>query len=347
MISVSKEKSLISFKFEDGKVCKYDLKDNSCYSPLGNKVVNLNKYFRNKDAATIIESIKEEPYRLWFSFTKRQAESGYYFSNMGSVLKHLKTYSSAEQIFSAGIKEICWYSIAGQKVPKSVIKFCRRNDIKLDGDVIEAVNCLGVDKCQEIFDAGFFNLVRDFENLVDGYNYCVSGLINYFQRLNMVEGIDINHNFMYIFTDYVSDASELREKYVRYPKNFLTTKQIINKQYQQNKKEIDEKRFSKISSKNQNLTKTIGDYVFIYPEKGEHIQDEGKQQQHCVASYVKYVLDGSRHIILMRDKQEPESSLITVCLNSELELHHVAGKFNRELTPPENQVLDKYLEQIK
>ena len=74
MISVSKEKSLISFKFEDGKVCKYDLKDNSCYSPSGNKVVNLNKYFRNKDAATIIESIKEEPYRLWFSFTKRQAE---------------------------------------------------------------------------------------------------------------------------------------------------------------------------------------------------------------------------------------------------------------------------------
>ena len=266
---------------------------------------------------------------------------------MGSVLKHLKTYSSAEQIFSSGVREICWHSIRGQKVPKSAIRFCKKNPIKLDGDVIDGIRWFGVDKCQELFDSGLLRLIGEINDLVTRYNYCVSGLINYFQRLNMVEGIDIDWKFMCLFTDYVEQASDLREKYVRYPKNFLTTKQIINKQYRQNKNKVDEKRFSKISNKNQNLTKTIGDYVFIYPEKGEHIQDEGKQQQHCVASYVKYVLDGSRHIILMRNKDEPESSLITVCLNSELELHHAAGKFNRELTPPENKALDKYLEQIK
>lgn len=349
MISVSKEKSVISFKLEDGKVCKYDLKDNSCTSPSGNKVKSLQKYFANRNAHTIIENIKEEPYKKWFQLVKDQAEGGYYFSNMGTVLKHLKDYQSAEQLFSAGVKDIHWASIYDKNIPKRVVKYVREHDLKLGGRILESILEYGEETTTRLYESGYLD---DFgrsllEFTKENPKFRVNDILDYFERLKFSEGITPCWRFFTEYVDYVNQASFLRAKFVKYPKNFLTTKGIIDKQYRDNKHKVDEVKFSKISAANEKLNKTVGNYVFIYPKKGVEIQQEGKDQQHCVASYVNYVMKGDRHIIFMRDKDSPDKSLVTVCLDNKLTLNHAAGKFNRELDAEEESVLDKYLRGIK
>lgn len=94
------------------------------------------------------------------------------------------------------------------------------------------------------------------------------------------------------------------------------------------------------------LEYTCDGYKFLYPTSTQDIKDEAVQQNNCVASYIQNVLDGNCHILFMRRAETPEQSLVTVEVKSG-EVVQAKGKFNRDLTPEEQTIIDKYNKRLE
>ena len=342
MISIEKTGSLLTIT-NDKIVCKYDLKDNQCYSPSGNRVKSLNKWFSHKSAYQIIQEIKEEPYRKWFS----KVYSNNYYTNFGSVLGAMKYWMPAEKMYSAGITEFDDDYVTFNKISKGLIKFCRDNNVTLDEESAEALQTFGKEVCMDIINSTAYESA-EFTVFLALKDKCKPrDIITYFNKLSFQEGIEVDWQFTTEFTDYIEQASQLRDNYVKYPKNFWTTKYIVDRQFRELKKEFDGEKFRKIAKENIKLNKTIGEYQYTYPSCGEEIRNEAVQQAHCVAQYIDKVTAGTCHILFMRDKKEPEKSLITFELDEDYNLRQYCGKFNRDLTEVELENLQKYVKRLK
>ncbi|MFN1845118.1 PcfJ domain-containing protein [Clostridioides difficile] len=100
--------------------------------------------------------------------------------------------------------------------------------------------------------------------------------------------------------DYVIMMSAISDKYEKYPRHFLTTHKIASRNYNRLKTEFEEEIFNKRIDKT--LEYTYQDYKFIYPKTTNEIKDEAVQQNNCVSSYIKNVIDGKCHILFMRKK---------------------------------------------
>lgn len=48
------------------------------------------------------------------------------------------------------------------------------------------------------------------------------------------------------------------------------------------------------------------------PRNAEDIRDEAAQMDHCVASYIPAIEAGRKMVMFMRDKEDPDKSLVTV-----------------------------------
>lgn len=76
---------------------------------------------------------------------------------------------------------------------------------------------------------------------------------------------------------------------------------------------------------------SIGQYLFIVPNKIEDLINEGATLHHCVGSYAKSHADGKTTIIFIRNKKEPEKPLYTMEWKNK-ELVQIRAKYNAD--PP-------------
>lgn len=131
------------------------------------------------------------------------------------------------------------------------------------------------------------------------------------------------------------------EKYDKYPKNFLTTKNIVTYKYNTLIKQEKAKRLSQNIYRPELEFETAG-FTFISPKTPQDIIDEGKNMHNCVGGYVNRVVDGYATIIFMRLANSPDKSYITLELNENLTVIQSKRKYNRSLNVQERQVLNKY-----
>ena len=131
------------------------------------------------------------------------------------------------------------------------------------------------------------------------------------------------------------------EKYEKYPKNFLTTKNIVTYKYNTLIKQEEAKRLSQNIYRPELEFETAG-FAFISPKTPQDIIDEGKNMHNCVGGYVNKVVDGYATIIFMRLANSPDKSYITLELNENLTVIQSKRKYNRSLNVQERQVLNKY-----
>lgn len=80
------------------------------------------------------------------------------------------------------------------------------------------------------------------------------------------------------------------------------------------------------------------DYVLIAPRTSEDVKHEGSSLNHCVASYIKDILDGNTQIFFLRLKKEYKNSLVTVEVRGKA-IVQARGASNRDLTAEEEEVL--------
>lgn len=367
-----KEKQYLVFKFEDGKDVRYDLSNGQTIGKSGRPVKDICTQLRGYNILSVINSFEDENYRNFLKFVdsrvNRSTAYGYNWRggtrvdkirNVGSFLSHIRYYSNYEQFFACGIKNIeAGYGWDISKMPKGLLKLCRDNDIKLTQKLYEAyvkdpnvfnnvinMNFYSLNKNEVLnvlIDATtqqHYYITPPIKDLIDNYNYKIQSLFTYCDNLITYEALDGLYNVLREFHDYVAMVSKISPKYEKYPKNFLTTHKIACRNYNRLKEHFEEMDFQKRIDKT--LEYTCDDYKFIYPTTTQDIKDEAMQQNNCVASYIKKVIDGQCHILFMRKKDDLDHSLVTIEVRDN-KIVQAKGKFNRDVTNEELEAINKW-----
>lgn len=360
------------FRFEDGKDVRYDLSNGQTIGKLGKPVKDICTQLRGYDILGVINSFQDDNYRNFLKFVDSRVNrstacrrSSYYYRgrvdkvrNVGSFLSRIQNYSDYEQFFACGLEKVN-YDVKCKitDVPKGLLKICRECDIELTKDLIFAYQ-KNPNNFNNIMNMNFYSISRKqvlnvminaeistwqsdtkIKRLLEGYNYKLQSLFTYFDNLITYEAIDGLNWIISEFYDYVTMVSRISPKYEKYPKNFLTTHKIACRNYNRLKEQFVEEDFKKRIDKS--LEYSYGKYKFIYPESTQDIKDEAVQQNNCVASYIKSVINGDCHILFMRKKDDLEHSLVTIEVRNN-QIVQAKGKFNRDVTKEEQLVVDKW-----
>lgn len=83
------------------------------------------------------------------------------------------------------------------------------------------------------------------------------------------------------------------------------------------------------------------DYCIVHPENSLALQREGDTLNHCVASYIKRVVDGECLIYFLRHNNEPDKSLVTLEIRKNA-IVQARGLHNRQINNEEHHALTEY-----
>lgn len=101
--------------------------------------------------------------------------------------------------------------------------------------------------------------------------------------------------------------------------------------------EVFKKRYEGVKTYN------MGEYSVVHPTCTKEIKNEGDKLNHCVASYIKRVIDGSCLIMFLRLSKALEESLVTLEIEGN-RIIQARGLSNRNINSTEAEVLKKFCE---
>lgn len=363
-MQIYKEKQFLIFDFEDGKTVKYDFATKTCIGKKGKPVNNLCNQLRGLTIDELCDSCIDKQYGKFLRFVKRNgAEYGCSISNIGTILDRVPSFSSFEQIFSAGIEDIVdsSFSYGINDIPKSLIKVCRTHNIKLsnqflkfykenpdayflaynleyisldDNDIYKILNARN-----SKWNGWTYIEYSRFANLISEYGYTAKSLMLYIDHLKTFEAIDSVDWLLRELEDYADMMKKISPKFDKYPRHFLTTHKIASRNYNRLKHQFDEEKFK--SRINLDMEHTFGEYRFIYPKCIQEIKDESVQMSNCVSSYVQKVIDGHCDILFLRYKDSPDKSLVTIEVRNN-KIVQALQKYNHPLTKEQQEIVDKW-----
>lgn len=381
-----KEKQYLVFEFEDGKNVKYNLATGESIGKSGRHVKDVCTQLRGYDLLSVIESFEDEKYRDFLKFVDSRVNrrtgkhSSYYYlsekrvekiKNIGSFLKQIEDFSLFEQYFASGLtnfSESLKHKITD--IPKGLLKLIREDNLKITNGLIESytknpdlfsniyhldglntlsrTDLLNFAKCLQYFDRAKipsrFSNARYFIELVEEYDYNPTALIRYIDTLMTLEALTGLGKILTEIRDYARMMSRISPNYDKYPRNFLTTHKIASRNYTRLQHVFREEDFRK--RYREDLKFAYEDFVIIYPESTQDIKNEAVQQNHCVASYIQDVIDGKCHILFLREKEHPTRSLITMEVRGG-RIIQARGRFNRDMTEKEKEVVEKYKKKLE
>lgn len=363
-MTIYKERQFLIFDFEDGKTVKYDFVTKTSIGKNGKPVKNLCSQLRGLTIDELCDCCIDEQYGKFLKFVKRYGgEYGCEINNIGTVLSRVPRFSRFEQIFSAGIEDIVDHNFnyGINDIPKALIKICKTHNIKLSNQFMEfykqnpdayllAYNL----EYMSLDDNDIYNILNAQESkwngytfvrysrfikLINEYGYNAKALLMYIDHLKTFEAMDTMDYLLRELEDYANMMRQISPKFDKYPKHFLTTHRIANRNYNRLKHEFDEKNFK--ARINLEMEHTFGDYTFIYPKCVQDIKDESVQMSNCVSSYVQKVIDGQCHILFLRRKDNPDKSLVTIEVRNN-KIVQALQKYNHPLTNEQREVVDKW-----
>lgn len=322
---------------------------------------------RGLSIENLLECCDDQKYAKFLSFVQRQEP--YPIENIGTILDRVPKYSNFEQIFSAGFDEIICtgrndelFKYTIKDMPKSLIKICKTRNVKIsnrflqyykhnpdayylaynleymsltDRDIWDILSCENSDYDR---DTGY-TYWSYFNKLLDEYGYTAKALLLYIDQTKTFEAIENVSYMIRELYDYAKMMKTISNKFDKYPRHFLTTHKIACRNYNRLKKEFSEEIFKKRITKEYECS--FGDYQFIYPNSTQDIKDEAVQQNNCVASYIDQVIDGMCHIMFLRKKSNPKSSLVTI----EIRNNHIVQakrRFNDDVTVEDQKAIDSW-----
>lgn len=156
---------------------------------------------------------------------------------------------------------------------------------------------------------------------INEYNLNLDAFLDYCLYLQNVERVTIRQ-LMSDYPDYLHRELHLKgdrmSKMNKYPKVWYTTSHVQKAEYENlqylerlEQRGNDEK-FNNSIAANKHLEWQEGNYLIRMPRNAEDIRDEAAQMDHCVASYIPAIEAGRKMVMFMRDKEDPDKSLVTV-----------------------------------
>ena len=367
-----KEKQYLVFEFEDGKSVRYNLATGETIGKLGLPVKDICTQLSGYDLIRTIESFEDEKYSNFLKFIDlhfinkcTDQKRRYYpvrvskIRNVGSFLARIKHYDKFEQYFACGLTEIdpkIKYKL--NEIPKGLIKLAKEHGFKLEDQIVvnyirnpDMFNLLLSMECNSITKANILGILRGnsqesraFTTLLTDHNYHAKSLITYIDNLMTYEALEGFAKTLGELVDYCNMMLKISPKYEKYPKNFLTTHRIASRNYNRLKQIFDERDFGKRIDKT--LEYAYEKYIIVYPDSTQDIKDEAVQQSHCVASYIDKVIRGECHILFLRDKDEPEKSLVTLEVRNN-KVVQAQGRYCRDLHKDEKDMVEKYNKRLE
>lgn len=359
-MNIVKEKQFFIFHLDDDKTVKYDLSTGQVIGKKGQPVNSINSQLRGYDIQDILNSFENPGYRNYFKAIYNSLR--YKITNMGTLLSYARKYRIAEQYYIIGITVPINWNTSISDVPKGLLNICQKHKITLTAGLLKSYKTLP-NEINWAFNQEFHylapkDLVNIFTNtkyvprkdvyawyyepyikLFQEENYDYKALLRYIDNLAAFEGLENINTIIVELYDYVNMMKKLSPKFDKYPRYFLTTHQIAIRNYNRLMQQFDEEDFKKQYTEKYNIT--YKDYTFTYPKTIQDIKDEAVSQSNCVASYIKYVLDGKCHIIFMRYKDTPDTSLVTIEIRND-QIVQAKGAYNRELTQTEKEAVDYF-----
>lgn len=173
--------------------------------------------------------------------------------------------------------------------------------------------------------------------------YPLGKFMNYICSESVNQGYTYVTSFVSDLKDYIYMALTNGSVPTLYSSYLKLTHDIASRNFNIKVTEEDEKIFE---SKYKDFTGVaIGDYCVIPPRNSEDVKNEGNALNHCVASYIKRVIDDKCIILFLRLRKEMDKSLVTV----EIEGNRVIqarGISNRNITNDERKALVEYCKKV-
>lgn len=363
IMKIVKDGPLVIFTLSDDSCVKYDLSKHRAIGKRGDYVKDLGSQLRGVTLDSVRDKFDDRGFYNYL--VSLSSITGYKAMSLGTVLKRAEGYIYQEGYVRLGIKTNGYMNTPVSAIPKSILRWVTAKDNKANvvlsnpivkswidyRDIFESMLSQRPDSYPNTFDYVFYMVSISFDSygscsifqkLIDQYHCHVPSLINYIMYVIDREGLEYHHAIQYAH-DYNMMQSKMcggRVKYDKYPKHLASAHALVARNFN---------RINRIGCSDSELVKTydssleteIGKYVFICPKSISEIKDEAVQQQHCVASYIDNVVHGECHIIFMRYKKSPDTSLITIDLVGS-RIRHSAGMFNRDPSVEEMEALNQY-----
>ncbi len=307
----------------------YDYKDNSYVSEHGNKIKN--STIKSKLSGLRLRDFdNENTDRNYFELLKFINSRYSKDFNIGSLLEKLKYFQNEEKFYCLGIYiqyQLDNYDMSTIKLTPQKIKFLimMKDKILYNKKWMDTFknDCL-FNFTKELYDmtkdtqmvSEMFNAIYrrgdSLEVLLDVFKYDKKSLINYLFRIGNSEGLHME-DIIGDLKDYAYMSNIIQNgKYNKYPRFLLSTHAIVLKNYDTYRQIHDEELFGKIMAQYDKYKYKYRKYAIGIPTTTKNILNEGTELRHCVASYIKNILNGQTAILFMRETEKINEPLITI-----------------------------------
>lgn len=157
--------------------------------------------------------------------------------------------------------------------------------------------------------------------VIQNYNLDLDAFLEYCLYLNHVESVSIE-KLMADYPDYLRRELHLKggrmARMEKYPQTWLSATHKQQQEYKnlQHLERMEEngntEKFDNSIEANKHLEWEQDNYLIRMPTSAEDIRDEADQMHHCVATYIPQIEAGEKIVMFMRDKENPDKSLVTV-----------------------------------
>lgn len=342
----------LEFLLDDGKTVKYDLSTGQSIGVKGKPVNSVCHKMKGYSINEVIDSIDDENYRNFLRYVDK-CHNLNCARNFGTLLNIARECRGQEQYFSSGLTDLYPNTPDFKYCPKGLLNYAVRYKLSITRGTInaykESPNLFGL-----AFSLDYLSLdVKDIEHILtfmmtrndfyvpymmNRYNYNPKSLFLYIDKIYTYEAVSIE-TILYYLEDNARMMSSLSSKFEKYPNHFLTTHNIVIRNYNRMKQEFSNEMFQK--RVDNSLAFTYKEYQVVVPQCPQDIKDEAVQQNNCVASYIDRVIEGSCSIVFLRNKANPDKSLITVEIRDG-KIVQAKAAYNQEPNEEQLKVLDEY-----
>lgn len=235
------------------------------------------------------------------------------------------------------------------KVPKFVIPYVRE-DVSIDRGILNNIQGqfknIDNNKFREIMsivkDEG---TMRDLSNSIEtimqihmDYDYSnLKKLVLYlFREVRLTQGIESPTNASTYLRDYIRMSRHMGLEFEKYPKSLKKVHDVVQMNYNvvnagKEKQALFKLALEKSSYQKLKFLDKKEKFAIIVPEASDDLVKEGNQLSHCVASYVKDVMNDKCKILFLRDKEEIEKPMVTIEVRG-FNIRQAKGFANRAVT---------------
>lgn len=156
---------------------------------------------------------------------------------------------------------------------------------------------------------------------IQKYNLDLDAFLEYCLYLNHVESVSLE-KLMADYPDYLRRELYLKggrmARMEKYPECWLSATHKQQQEFDslQHLERLEQQgnteKFDNSIEANKHLEWSKDNYLIRMPTDAEDIRDEADQMQHCVATYIPQIEAGEKIVMFMRDKEDPDNSLVTV-----------------------------------